>query len=150
MLQTTHIYLRNNAWQLLLGMKKRWFGVGKWNWFGGKNHTGETIIQTALRELSEEAGIFLKEKDIEKVGILHFFNKGKPERDQDVHVFSWTYDGAHRETEEMKPQRRDIKDLPYDEMWEDDYIWLPKLINKETPFDMTFIFNEEGKLAEYF
>ena len=48
----------------------------------------------------------------------------------------------------MKPQRRDIKDLPYNEMWEDDYIWLPKLINKETPFDMTFIFNEEGKLAE--
>jgi hypothetical protein len=26
---------------------------------------------------------------------------------------------------------------------------LPKLINKQIPFDMTFIFNKAGKLAEY-
>jgi len=150
MLQTTHVFVFNKEWQLLLWMKKRWFGKDKWNWFGGKNHTGETIKETALRELFEEAGIFLKEKDIEKVGILHFFNKGNPERNQDVHVFSGRYDGSYMETEEMKPQWRDIDKIPYEEMWEDDHIWLPKLINNQTTFDMTFTFNEEGKLADYF
>jgi 8-oxo-dGTP pyrophosphatase MutT (NUDIX family) len=130
-------------------MKKRWFGMGNWNGFGGKNHAGETIIQTALRELSEEADIFLKETDITKVGILHFFYKAKPERNQDVHIYSGTYNWMFKETEEMKPQRRNIEDIPYDNMREDDRIWLPKLINKKVPFDMTFTFNEEGKIEDY-
>ena len=40
--------------QLLLGMKKRGFGVGKWNGFGGKFDAGETVRDCALRELEEE------------------------------------------------------------------------------------------------
>ena len=35
--------------QLLLGMKKRGFGAGKWNGFGGKVDPGETILQGAVR-----------------------------------------------------------------------------------------------------
>jgi len=150
MLQTTHVYLFNSKGQLLLGMKKRWFGIGKWNWFGGKNHEGETIKQTALRELFEEAWIFLNENQVEKVGILHFFRESNPERNQDVHIYSWIYDGEFIETEEMKPQWRDINKIPYDEMREDDHIRLPKLINKQTPFEMTFTFNQEWKLEDYF
>jgi len=150
MLQTTHVYLFNSKGQLLLGMKKRWFGMGNWNGFGGKNHEGETIKQTALRELSEEAGIFLEEQQVEKVWMLHFFYKANPSRDQDVHIYSGIYDWSFEETEEMKPQWRDIEKIPYDNMREDDHIWLPKLINKQIPFDMTFTFNEEGKLADYF
>ena len=149
MLQTTHVYLFNSQGQLLLGMKKRWFGMGNRNGFGGKNHEGESIVQTALRELFEEADISLKEEDINKVWVLHFFYKAKPEWDQDVHIFSGIYDGNFQETEEMKPQRWNIQDIPYDTMREDDRIRLPKLINKLTPFDMTFIFNEQGKLADY-
>lgn len=150
MLQTTHVYLFNSKGQILLGMKKRWFGIGKRNWFGGKNHEWETIKQTALRELSEEAGIFLKEDQIDKMGILHFFYKANPSRDQDVHIYSWIYDGEFIETEEMNPQWRDREEIPYDTMWEDDPLWLPKLIKKEVPFDMTFTFDEEGKLQDHF
>ena len=150
MLQTTHVYVFNSKGQILLGMKKRWFGMGNRNGFGGKNHEGETIIQTALRELSEEAWIILQENQVEKVGILHFFYAANPNRNQDVHIFSWIYNGNFKETEEMNPQWRDIESIPYNHMREDDSIWLPKLIKKQTPFDMTFIFNEEGKLAEYF
>ncbi|MCX6824689.1 MAG: NUDIX domain-containing protein [candidate division SR1 bacterium] len=130
-------------------MKKRGFGMGNRNGFGGKNHEGETIEETALRELSEEAKILLNKNEIKKIGMLHFFYKANPSRDQDVHIYSGTYDGTFEETEEMKPQWRDIKDIPYDNMREDDSIWLPKLIKKEFPIDMTFKFDEEGKLAEY-
>ena len=43
--------------QILLAMKKRGFGVSKWNVVGGKQQIGETIRQTALREMKEEIGI---------------------------------------------------------------------------------------------
>ena len=35
--------------RVLLGMKKRGFGVGRWNGFGGKVQEGETIEEGAIR-----------------------------------------------------------------------------------------------------
>lgn len=34
---------------ILLGMKKRGFGVGRWNGFGGKVHSDETVLEAAKR-----------------------------------------------------------------------------------------------------
>ena len=42
---------------VLLGMKKRGFGVGKWNGFGGKVQEGESIRDCARRETLEECGL---------------------------------------------------------------------------------------------
>lgn len=42
---------------VLLGLKKRGFGTGKWNGFGGKVEANENIRQAAVREMKEEAGI---------------------------------------------------------------------------------------------
>ena len=52
---TLFIIQKNN--QVLLGMKKRGFGVGKWNGFGGKVMKNESIINAAERELKEECNI---------------------------------------------------------------------------------------------
>ena len=38
-------------------MKKRGFGAGRWNGFGGKVAPAETIEDAARRELLEEAGV---------------------------------------------------------------------------------------------
>ena len=38
-----------NETQVLLGMKKRGFGEGRWNGFGGKVESGETITEAAIR-----------------------------------------------------------------------------------------------------
>lgn len=35
--------------RVLLGMKKRGFGVGRWNGFGGKVQLGESIEEGAIR-----------------------------------------------------------------------------------------------------
>jgi uncharacterized protein YaaQ len=40
--------------RLLLGLKKRGFGAGKLNGFGGKIEKGETILAAALREMRED------------------------------------------------------------------------------------------------
>jgi 8-oxo-dGTP diphosphatase/2-hydroxy-dATP diphosphatase len=56
--------------KVLLGKKKRGFGTGRWNGFGGKVEEGETIEESAKRETREEAGIDVS--DLEKVGIIEF------------------------------------------------------------------------------
>lgn len=35
--------------RVLLGMKKRGFGAGRWNGFGGKVQEGETVEEGAIR-----------------------------------------------------------------------------------------------------
>lgn len=42
---------------VLLGLKLRGFGAGKFNGFGGKVEPGERIRDAAMREMKEEAGI---------------------------------------------------------------------------------------------
>lgn len=45
----TLVLVRNDVGDILLGLKKRGFGEGKWNGFGGKVEPGETIHQAAAR-----------------------------------------------------------------------------------------------------
>ena len=100
-----------------------------------------------MRELQEEADIFLASEQVQQAGILHFFREAKPERNQDVHIFRGNYNGAFSETEEMRPQWRDTDNLPFEDMREDDIIWMPKLIAGEY-FDIDFRFDTEGKLIK--
>ena len=43
--------------RILLGMKKKKFGKGRYNGFDGKVETNETEKEAAIRETFEEAGI---------------------------------------------------------------------------------------------
>ncbi|XP_063564419.1 oxidized purine nucleoside triphosphate hydrolase isoform X2 [Gorilla gorilla gorilla] len=70
--------------RVLLGMKKRGFGAGRWNGFGGKVQEGETIEDGARRELQEESGLTVDA--LHKVGQIVFEFVGEPEL-MDVHVF---------------------------------------------------------------
>jgi len=55
------------------------------------------------------------------------------------------YQGDFEETEEMKPQWFDISDIPYEKMWEDDVIWLPRVL-QEKKVEYRFEFNLDGKI----
>ena len=50
----TLAFIRNGD-NILLGMKKRGFGVGRWNGFGGKVNSDETILEAAKRSDIEKA-----------------------------------------------------------------------------------------------
>ncbi|KAF9152279.1 Nudix (Nucleoside diphosphate linked moiety X)-type motif 1 [Linnemannia schmuckeri] len=120
--------------KVLLGYKKRGFGAHLWNGFGGKVEPGETTREGALRELEEEAGITVKTEDFKKAGILLFQFENDPVA-LETHVYkSYEYQGLIRECEEMRPQWFAFADVPYDQMWEDDRIWLPMLLNGQDPF----------------
>ena len=50
--------------RVLLGMKKRGFGAGKWNGFGGKLEPGESVVEAAAREVREECGFTVNTSDL--------------------------------------------------------------------------------------
>jgi 8-oxo-dGTP diphosphatase/2-hydroxy-dATP diphosphatase len=132
--------------QVLLGMKKRGFGEGRWNGFGGKLIEGEEIETAAKREMEEEAG--LKALDIKERGVLNFKFKGDPEV-LEVHVFSASvFERKLAETEEMKPRWFNVKDIPYSEMWPDDKYWLPLLLSGKN-FQGNFHFRDNDTLLNY-
>ena len=118
--------------KLLLGRKKRGFGVSKWNGFGGKIEAGEDFLQCAVRELQEETGLIAREEDLELVGFLDFHFSASPELNHIGFVyFLRTWQGNIQETEEMEPKWFDPAALPYDEMWKGDRTWIPMLLKKE-------------------
>ena len=125
--------------KVLLGLKKRGFGEGRWNGFGGKVEEGETIEESTKREIKEEAGIEVL--DLEKIGIIDFeFENGMPTLE--VHFFkAENFLGDPTESEEMKPKWFDVNDIPYDQMWPDDRYWMP-LFLKGKKFTGKFLFNK--------
>lgn len=109
--------------RVLLGMKKRGFGAGRWNGFGGKVEAGETVEAGARRELREEAGI--EAPSLAAIGTLTFRFEGDPVA-LEVHVFrADAFVGSPEETEEMRPAWFAFNDIPFDAMWPDDRFWLP-------------------------
>lgn len=132
--------------RVLLGMKKRGFGMGKWNGFGGKVNANETILEATKRELKEEADI--DANDLIEMGIIEFEFKRNPEI-LEVHIFKGlNYTGKPKEGEEMKPEWFKIDEIPFDKMWPDDKYWFPMLLDNKR-FEGRFVFGERGEILEY-
>ena len=149
MLQTTLTFVFNKTGKILLAMKKRGFGEGKWNGAGGKLEEGESIEQAAVRELHEEAWVEVTTEKLENVGVLHCFFTANPENNRDVHVFVVRdYTGAVEETEEMRPQWFGTDEMPYDDMWDGDKYWIPRLLDGEK-IEFELVFDEDGYVEEY-
>jgi 8-oxo-dGTP pyrophosphatase MutT (NUDIX family) len=121
------LFLRRDN-DILLAMKKRGFGEGRWNGVGGKVEPSETIESAMIRETKEEIGV--TPITYEKVGDIRFdeFFKGEPTL-MHVHIFTATkWEGEPAESEEMKPEWFKIDKVPYNEMWSDDPYWLPQVL----------------------
>ena len=130
---------------ILLGMKKRGFGKGKYNGFGGKLQENETVKQAAIRELYEESNLIAKEKDIEQIAILLFEFVGD-DFIMEVNVFkTHVYSGNEKESDEMKPIWFSFDEIPYSQMWADDEFWFP-LMFKGKHFFGFFQFKGQQKM----
>ncbi|CAE6450606.1 hypothetical protein RSOLAG22IIIB_05047 [Rhizoctonia solani] len=122
--------------KVLLGLKKRGFGKGIYNGFGGKVDPGESVSDAALRELQEESHLTAP---LEPCGLLLFVGAGH-EHSHHITVFR-----AHT-TDEMRPEWFAYPSLsvpstavdsdtfpafPYKDMWKDDPLWVPHLLTSE-------------------
>lgn len=128
MRKVTLCFLRRDN-EILLALKKRGFGEGKWNGVGGKVHEGELLMDAALRELTEEIGVIASPEHLEEVADIEFSFPENPEFDQHMYIFFvHEWQGEPKESEEMRPQWFALDRIPYDNMWIDDVHWLPLVL----------------------
>ncbi len=127
MKETTLLFLLRGG-EILLAMKKRGFGEGRWNGVGGKIEPGESVENAMVREVEEEIGVTpTAYHQVADISFDQFF-KGEPAK-MHLHIFFATeWEGEPTESEEMKPQWYSVSALPFEDMWPDDPYWLPLVL----------------------
>lgn len=123
--------------ETLLIRKRRGVGAGNLVGPGGKLEAGETPRDCVVREVREEVGI-----DVHDPAPAGTFAYWADDWSAVVHVFRATaFDGTPTESAEAAPVWVPVDDLPTEEMWETDRVWLPTVLTGDT-FRATFVYHE--------
>lgn len=146
----TLVYVCDND-RCLLGLKKRGFGAGLFNGFGGKVAPGESVVDCAKRELHEESGISAPASSFMFQGRLDYsFDSGKT---LEVHFFSlqwqpqWLHDVV--ETDEMRPEWFSMTSPPLERMWEDDKFWVRQWWSSRKFFRLHSHFDSNNEMVVF-
>jgi len=111
--------------KILLIKKKKGLGTGKIVAPGGRIEPGETEAQAVIRELNEETG--LTPENPEKTAELSFvFLQGYSLFCSVFIAHNCT--GRIIETDEAIPFWFSQYEIPYERMWEDNPLWVPKIL----------------------
>ena len=126
-IETTLLLLRKDN-KIMLALKKKGFGMGKYNGLGGKLEPGETPEQAMLREAYEEGRI--KPVDYTYMGENEYseFINGEPVK---LKFHLYLTENWIGEPEEMKPYWFDIDKIPYENMFAGDIYWLPLVLDNK-------------------
>ena len=139
--------LITKANKILLGHKKRGFGKGYWNGFGGKVKANETLHEAAIREVWEECKVRCHQ--IHKRAVLEFHFPTQKIQSIQGHVFICeSFSGQPQDTEEMKVSWFLKKEIPYQQMWADDILWMPHLLAGKK-LDAVFYFDTDNQVQNY-
>ncbi len=129
--------------RILLIHKKRGLGAGKVNGPGGRLSPGEEPVEGALREVQEEVGVTVE--DVEQMGELSFqFTDG-----HSIHCYVFRaggLTGCPQATDEATPFWVPVDGIPYQEMWDDDRLWLPLMLQGRR-FQGRVLFDGERMVA---
>ena len=113
--------------QVLLGEKLTGLGRGKLVGPGGKSEGSETPRETAVREVWEEVGITVDPAELEPLAVIEYPFIDRAELSQRSHAFlARTFRGEPRRSSELDPRWWDIAEIPFDRMWSDAALWLPR------------------------
>lgn len=125
--------------RILLMRKKRGLGAGKINAPGGRLEDNETPLQCAIRETQEELHVTPHAPALCGRQRFHFVDGYQ------LTVFcylSYGHSGQPTETDEAIPVWTALDAIPFDEMWADDQLWIPKMLRGEL-FDGRYIFDDD-------
>lgn len=134
--------------EILLGIKKAGFGEGKYVGVGGTVEAGETLVETAVREVGEEAGVRVAPEDLKNAARITFVFPNKPEWDRMVYVFlAEKWQGEPRESDEIKPEWFRVDEIPYNAMWADAAHWLPEVLAGRE-LAARFVFDDDNEVLK--
>ena len=128
--------------RILLIRKKRGLGAGKINGPGGRLEAGESPLDCAIREVQEELQTTPTGLEMCGENLFQFVDG------YSTHVYVFRASGCApepEETEEAAPIWTPTERIPYDQMWEDDELWLP-LVLRGRKFSGRFIFDGDTML----
>ncbi len=132
----------------LLGRKKRGFGAGYYNGFGGKIEDGESFRACAVREVFEEVSLLVKEEDLQAVAVLDFQFPYSSELSHICYVYLVDqFQGVPLESEEMEPHWFKLENTPFDHMWAGDEAWIPRIWGGEK-LKGVITFKEDNRTIE--
>jgi 8-oxo-dGTP diphosphatase len=115
--------------RVLLIHKRRGHGAGRINAPGGKLEPGETPLACALRETQEETGVVALGATLRAE--MRFLDRDGPDWLGYVFVASGAR-GTAVDTPEAAPIWFALDDIPYERMWPDDRLWVPRVLAGET------------------
>jgi 8-oxo-dGTP diphosphatase len=126
--------------EVLLGLKKRGFGAGRWVGLGGHVEDGEEPAAAAVREVAEESGLVVAPSALRHGASLNFVFPARPAWDQITEVFITSrFRGKPAESDEVVPRWFTADRLPFDGMWDDAKYWLPVVLaGGRVDADITF------------
>lgn len=114
--------------RVLLIRKRRGHGAGKINGPGGKPEPGETPLQCVLRETAEEVGVEARAPWL--AGVFRFIDTRQADWLGYIYLAT-QWSGEPRTTAEAIPGWYARDAVPFEEMWDDDRLWLPRLLAGE-------------------
>ncbi|KAF9182594.1 hypothetical protein BGZ51_003647 [Haplosporangium sp. Z 767] len=156
--------------QLLLGKKQRGPLLGQWNGFGGKVERGlETVIESARRELQEEAFI---QAPLYPIGFIQWVVESKAKNEpvyRDIMVIYKAHSITSQDhsstpaldpqdvqqeqliefkpSDEMAPAWWDVDHLPWDSMRINHKVWYPFML-ADRPFRGVYWYETRSSVAE--
>ncbi|BFH72428.1 8-oxo-dGTP diphosphatase [Sulfurisphaera javensis] len=137
-MKTCLVIIKKNDFFLFI-RKLRGLGKGFITFPGGKIEENESEKDCAVRETKEEIGIKIVE--LIQVAKIDFYLEDKLAEEMTVFISS-KFEGIPTETDEAIPMW--LNYVPYEEMWEDDRIWLP-LVLEEKKIYCKFTFSDNWK-----
>ena len=137
--QGTLVYLVRDS-SVLLIHKLTGHGAGRINAPGGRLEEDESIYQCAVREVREEVGI--RAGSLNPAAALRFHDFGNGFSMTGYVYTSTMFEGDAVSTNEANPFWCDIGEIPYGKMWQDDALWLPRVLAGDCIFG-DFVFEND-------
>lgn len=127
--------------KILFIEKKRGLGEGYFNAPGGHIELEETASEAAIRETKEETGLDIKDPVL--MGTIYFQFKHKDIRELGYVFTSNGAEGELKECDEARPFWISKDKIPYENMWEDDILWLPGMLEGKK-FEAYFLLDDRS------